>query len=253
MRILAVAFLLAAVGCGTTHHKIALPPPGVLAYQIGGAYSPARNVRIVDRDRGDKPAPGRYNICYVNAFQTQPEENHWWVAHHADVLLRKDGRYVEDPGWPGERILDTSTAEKRREIADIDESWFAGCANKGFQAVEPDNLDSWTRSQGLLSENDNKAMARLLIRAAHKHYLAIAQKNTPELQLNFDFAIAEECQVYNECRDYMKRYGRRVYEIEYAPNYFRQACRDHGAQLSVLLRDRDVLPRGKSGYRSETC
>lgn len=254
MRILAVAFLLAAVGCGTTHRKIALPPPdGVFDYQIGGAYSPAQNVRIVDRDRGDKPVPGRYNICYVNAFQTQPEENHWWVRQHADLLLRKNGRYVEDPGWPGERILDTSTPKKRKQIAKINGSWFAGCAKKGFQAVEPDNLDSWTRSKGRLSENDNRAMARLLIEEAHTHHLAIAQKNTPELQLKFDFAIAEECQAYAECGDYMKRYGRRVYEIEYAPKYFRAACRDHGKQISILLRDRDVLPRGKPGYRNETC
>lgn len=257
MRFLAVALLLAAAGCGTTHRAVALPPAGgIFDYQIGGAYPPARNVRIVDRDRGDNPVSGRYNICYVNAFQTQPDENGWWVKHHADLLLRKNGKYVEDPGWPGERILNTSTAKKRREIAKIDESWFAGCATKGFQAVEPDNLDSWTRSKGLLTKNDNAALARQLISAAHQHHLAIAQKNTPELHLTFDFAIAEECQVYAECGDYLRRYGRRVYEIEYTDNpitYFRQACRDHGSEISVLLRDRDVVARGKPGYRNETC
>jgi hypothetical protein len=254
MRLLAAALLLAAIGCGTTHHPIALPPAdGVFDYQIGGAYSPAKNVRIVDRDRGDKPASGRYNICYVNAFQTQPAENAWWVRRHADLLLRKNGKYVEDPGWPGERILDTSTPERRKEIADIDGSWFAGCAEKGFQAVEPDNLDSWTRSTGSLSQNDNAALARLLISAAHRHRLAIAQKNTSELRVKFDFAIAEECQVYDECGDYTKKYGRRVYEIEYAPKYFRRACQDHGRKISVLLRDRDVVASGKPGYRNETC
>jgi hypothetical protein len=43
-------------------------------YQIGGAHTPPSGVRVVSRDRSSAPAPGLYNICYVNAFHAQPEE-----------------------------------------------------------------------------------------------------------------------------------------------------------------------------------
>ncbi len=44
-------------------------------YQIGGPYSPAKDVATVIRDRHAKPAVGAYNVCYINAFQTQPNDS----------------------------------------------------------------------------------------------------------------------------------------------------------------------------------
>jgi len=238
------------------------PPPanGVFDYQIGGAYPPAAAVRIVDRDRNDPAVPGRYNICYVNAFQTQAGESGWWKANHADLLLRgSGGGYVEDRGWPGELLLDLSTAPKRAAVTSIVDGWFAGCAAKGFQAVEPDNLDSWTRSKGLLTKAHAVAYARLLTAAAHARRLAIAQKNTTELGLaartdiGFDFAIAESCATYDECDDYMAVYGNAVFEVEYSTNDYQRACQNHGSRISVILRDHDVAPAGHVGYHYEHC
>src|SRR5262249_21613009 len=148
--------------------------------------------------------------------------NPWWQSRHGALLLKgKNGRYVEDPDWPGERMLDFSTPARRTELAAIVGGWFAGCADDGYQAVEPDNLDSWTRSGGRLSQSAAAPYARLLVEAAHAHGLAIAQKNTVELSqagIGFDFAIAEECAVYDECGDYLAAYGPQVYEIEYTDN-----------------------------------
>ncbi|MEU3955806.1 endo alpha-1,4 polygalactosaminidase, partial [Streptomyces achromogenes] len=60
---------------------VRLPPKGAgFDYQIGGAYPPPKGVRVVSRDRSDSPAPGLYNICYVNAFQAQPAERSSWPA-----------------------------------------------------------------------------------------------------------------------------------------------------------------------------
>jgi hypothetical protein len=216
----------------------------------------------VDRDHHQSPVAGRYNICYVNGFQTQPEENSWWVANHPDLLLRDGGRYVEDPGWPGERVLDVTTPARRAAIAGVLDGWFADCAGKGFQAVEPDNLDSWTRSHHLVSQADAVAMARLLVARAHARGLAVAQKNAPELgsagrtAVGFDFAIAEECSVYAECSNYLAVYGSLVYEIEYTDNgidAFRKACADHGGKISILLRDRYVSPVGNPAYHNQSC
>ena len=243
---------------------VALPPVGAgFDYQLGGDYPLPAGVSVVSRDWHDgHAAPGAYNVCYINAFQAQPgSEGASWRRRHPRLLLRRHGRYVVDRDW-GETLFDTSTAGKRRALAAIIGRWIDGCARKGFQAVEPDNLDSWTRSRGLLTRADNLAFARRLIARAHARGLAIAQKNTPELgargrAIGFDFAIAEECQAYHECGRYTRAYGNRVYEIEYADNggraAFDAACAARGDRISVTYRDRNVVPRGDRGFVADFC
>lgn len=239
------------------------PANGRADYQLGGAYHPAKGVDIVLRDRLARPARHRYNVCYVNSFQTQPGALRWWRQHHSRVLLRRaDGTLVRDPGWRAEVLFDTSAPRKRRVIARVQRRWYERCARDGYDAVEPDNLDSWTRSRSLLDRSDNIALARRLARIAHRRDLAIAQKNTPQLnrkqrrKVGFDFAVAESCQVYRECGAYTRTYGRRTIEIEYTDGgrrAYRKACRVRGDRISVLLRDRDVVPRGHSRYRYRSC
>ncbi len=242
---------------------VVLPPAnGKFDYQIGGAYTPSADVAVVDRDRNDSPAAGKYNICYVNAFQTQPEEDSWWRNEHPDLLLRDGGIEVTDPNWEGEIVLDTSSDAKRSAILAIVGAWIDACATAGFQAVEPDNLDSWTRSHGLLTQGDNVALATLLAARAHADGLAIAQKNTTELaplraQIGFDFAVVEECQVYDECDEYSAAYGDVWFEIEYPDNgglkNFQDACTARGASISIIYRDRNVVAPGESGYVYQAC
>jgi hypothetical protein len=253
--VVAVAGLLAG-------HGPKAPPAGARpSYQLGGAFTPAAGVGIVDRDRHARPVPGTYSICYVNAYQAQPEELSWWRRRHRRLLLTRGGRPVVDAQWD-EQLLDTSTPAKRTELAAVLGGWIDGCARAGFQAVEPDNLDSWSRSGGLVTRGDNLALARLLIRRAHAAGLAIAQKNAAEVssagrRLGFDFAVAEECQVYGECGAYTGAYGREVIEVEYSDNggakNFLAACRARGSQISLEYRDRDLLPRGAGGYVERWC
>ncbi|WP_030592758.1 endo alpha-1,4 polygalactosaminidase [Streptomyces anulatus] len=227
-------------------------------YQIGGAYTPPAGVRAVSRDRGDRPAEGLYNVCYVNAFQTQPDALDRWQKDHSDLLLRDgDGDLVDDEAW-GEVLLDTSTAGKRARLADIVGGWIDGCAKSGFQAVEPDNLDSFERSDGLLTRAHNAAFAKLLADRAHTAGLAIGQKNTTDLlerreEIGFDFAVAEECGRYDECADYASAYGDRVFVVEYTDGDFAKACSSVGAKVSVVRRDLDVRPAGRPGYVFRTC
>jgi hypothetical protein len=241
-----------------------LPPVNAAAdYQLGGAYPPARRVTLVTRDLTDSPARGIYNICYVNAFQTQPELRSWWLSKHPTLLLRTAaGRIVTDPGWPGEMLLDTSTTAKRSSLASIMGVWFTRCAKVGYRAVEPDNLDSWTRSTGRLTLRENAAYAALLSARAHALGLAIAQKNDTDMlalhsTTKFDFAVTEECQVYAECTAYTRVYGRHVIEIEYADNggraNFANACAARGSSISIVYRDRNLVPRGTRGYTYASC
>jgi hypothetical protein len=260
--VLAAALLSACSSAPSTEDR----PPHVMRptadmdfdYQIGGAYPPPSQVRAVARDRSEKPARGLYNVCYVNAFQAQPDALRWWRGHHPDLLLRDGhGRLVIDEDWD-EALLDLSTADKRARLAKIVGPWIDGCADDGYQAVEPDNLDSYERSHGLLKPADAVAFARLIAERAHAAGLAVGQKNTAELlprhaAVGFDFAVAEECARYDECGAYASAYAGRVFVIEYRAADFTRACRAWGKRLSIVLRDLDVLPAGSKGHVRKAC
>ena len=248
----------------SSRHALVLPPPGAtFDYQLGGPYRPAPGTRIVTRDRSDPPVAGTYNICYVNAFQTQPQESSWWKTHKPDLIVRDgSGRYIQDPGWPGEYLLDTSTADKRARLATIVGGWVDGCAGSGYQAVEADNLDSWTRSKGMLGRAGNVAFVKVLTTWVHRDRLAFGQKNTPELasqsrSLGFDFAVAEECHAYTECGAYTAVYGQRVLNVEYIDNggaaAFHRACKDDHTRMSMVLRDRNLTIPSDPNYVHQLC
>ncbi|MEU4657974.1 endo alpha-1,4 polygalactosaminidase [Streptomyces sp. NPDC023723] len=247
-----------ANGGGAEDGTTVTPPPAHTGfdYQLGGPYPPADGVRVVVRDHTVKPAAGRYNICYVNAFQAQPDAEGDWDA---DLLLRDaDGAVVMDEDW-GEAMLDISTGAKRKRIAERVNGWIDGCAAKGYDAVEPDNYDSYTRApRGLLSAGDAEAFLTLLAGHAHAAGLAIGQKNTPQLagdreRVGLDFAVAEECGKYAECGDYVDAFGAAVLVIEYDEKGLKAACDGWGDEISIVRRDLDVLPGGRSGHVRETC
>jgi hypothetical protein len=229
-------------------------------YQLGADYAPAAGVQIVGRDRSAQPADGLYSICYVNGFQTQPGEVDLWPG---DVLLRtSDGEPVIDPDWPDEVILDTSTAEKRAEIVELVGPWIEGCAASGFQAVEFDNLDTFTRTDGALTLADNLALATAFVDVAHGAGLAAGQKNAAEYaeQLHggagFDFAVTEECAAYEECGGYADVYGSAVVDIEYTdalPRPFDEMCADDDSPASMVLRDRLLSTPDDVDYAFATC
>ena len=249
-------------GASGTAPRVVRPPVDAPAdYQLGGAYPPAAGVRVVVRDRRARPT-GRYDVCYVNAFQTQPGELRWWRTQHPALLLRRAGKLVRDPGWPDEVLLDTSTAAKRRSLAAVLGRWVSGCAHAGFDGLEPDNLDSWQRSRHRLTRTDNLDLARRLVARAHEDGLAVAQKNTAELtsvevaRVGFDFAVAEDCAVYAECGSYARLYGDHVLEIEYVDSgrpRFDRACAARGDRWSIVYRDRDLVPAGQRGHVRASC
>jgi hypothetical protein len=239
-----------------------LPPQGGLYdSQLGGAYEPPPGTTIVSRDREDDPAPGLYNICYINAFQTQPQDSQWWQDHHPDLLLRRDGVPIEDANWSGEFLLDTGTEAKRQALLPIVSQWIEECAAKGYDAIEADNLDTYSRSNGALTIEDNLAFAEAFIAAARDAGLAAAQKNGVELgsrgqDAGFTFAITESCAVYDECGAYIDVYGRHVLDIEYTDTdqrHFANACSRYGDLISIILRDRDLTKPGDRAYAHAAC
>lgn len=258
-RLLALLTLVALPAHGADH---VLPPAGGrYDSQLGGAYPPPPGTAIISRDHADAPAPGLYNICYINAFQTQPQDTHWWLANHPALLLMQDGKPVEDANWPGELLFDTSTQSKRDALLAIVSAWIDDCARNGFDAIEADNLDTYSRSGGALSIAGNLAFARAFAAHAHALGLAVAQKNGLELgprgpQAGFDFAIVESCQVWDECGAYIAQYGDHVLAIEYTdtdPRHFEAACARYGANISVILRDRNLTTPAEAAYLYQAC
>ncbi|WP_410590488.1 endo alpha-1,4 polygalactosaminidase [Amycolatopsis sp. lyj-23] len=235
---------------------VTLPPQAAgFDYQIGGAYTPPSGVQIVSRDVSAAPASGKYNICYLNAFQAQQGADGDWPA---DLLLRdSSGAKVVDPDWQ-ETLLDLRTADKRSRVAAKVGSWIDTCAAKGYQAIEPDNYDSYSRSRNLLTASQAQDYIKLLSARAHGKNLAIAQKNTPELAANrvangLDFAVTEECGEYEECADYAGPFGNRVVDVEYTASGMSKACPEWKTRISIVRRDLYVVPQGTSGYVRKTC
>jgi hypothetical protein len=238
-------------------HTLTLPPAGGdFDYQLGGAYTLPDGVSVVSRDRSETPLPDVYSICYLNAFQTQPDAN-WSGARDTLILRDRRGTKLRDPDWPDEYFLDISVATKRSALVAIVGGWIRECAAKGFDAVELDNLDSFSRSNGLLSVDDTLAYAQELLAVAHASRLGVAQKNTAERSAlfhdaGFDFAIAEQCYQYEgDCELYTAEYGARVFDVEYSSAAFERGCRAASPPWPIL-RDKDVVPPGP-GYLRRSC
>ena len=241
-----LALLVALVAGPSYAATVTLPPTGVdWDYQLGGARPVPAHVGIVERDRRAAPVSGAYNICYVNGFQTQTNERHFWHRHWS-LVLKRDGRPVVDSVW-GEWLLDLRTPAKRAALARIMGRWTTGCAHHGFDAVEYDNLDSFSRSHHLLTTADSRRYASLLVARAHRAGLAVAQKNRAAwdgTQVGFDFAIAEQCGQYRECTSYVDHYGAHVLAVEYGDKAFARACRTVGNEIAVVRRDVDLTTHG---------
>ncbi|WP_228282591.1 endo alpha-1,4 polygalactosaminidase [Brevibacterium atlanticum] len=262
---------------GGSTEAITLPPTsGVFDYQLGGAYdelpvdsgqsttTAGTRIDVVVRDGHVDPLPGAYSVCYVNGFQTQPDEAEDW-ADDEDVLLHDgDGNLVVDPDWPDEHIFDPSTKHARTIILDRLGEVIDGCADRGYAAVEIDNLDIAQRFDAIDSDGVN-ALARSYVERAHQAGLAIAQKNSAEItrtahhELGFDFAVTEECAAFAECDVYTEVYGDHVLGIEYPDSLaeagldFSEVCDLSDRAPLAILRDRELVAAGESGHRYEAC
>jgi Glycoside-hydrolase family GH114 len=247
----------------------ALPANAPADYQIGGDYEPPIGVEVVVRDWfSGSPLADGYSICYVNAFQTQDDSDD---VHRPDERSQWPGELVlselgDDPNWPGEYLIDIGTSERRETAAAWVGQMIQTCAAKGFDAVEFDNLDSWTRFDGTpvaddvpFGEADAEAYATLLTAAAHARGMVSAQKNAVELtgatadRIGFDFLIVENCGEHAECDDAAEQYGDQVLAVEYEEAGFLAACDVIGGRSSVVLRDLELSRSDSREYAYDEC
>jgi len=225
-RLLALAMPMAVVAgaCGDTSSDAARrpprPPDAQWQYQLQDPIDRANPAKVFDVDGVETPRAtvralkreGRYVVCY---FSAGTYESFRSDSRRFPTSIR--GRPVE--GFGNERWLDIRRLDL---IAPVLRARMRACARKGFDAVEPDNVDGYDNQTGFpLRRSDALRFTRWLARTAHRLGLGVGLKNSANLVSalapRFDFAVVEQCLQYDECERYRPfvRRGKPVYEVEY--------------------------------------
>ena len=162
---------------------------------------------------------GRKAVCYMSAGSW---EN--WRPDANTFPATVKGRNLD--GWPGEKWLDIRNLAV---LGPILEARMDLCKAKGFDAIEPDNVDGYANKTGFpLTYADQIVFNTFLATAAHARGLSVGLKNdldqVRDLQPLFDWALNEECFRYKECAaltPFVKA-GKAVFHVEYkaAPETF---------------------------------
>ena len=133
-------------------------------------------------------------------------------------------------GWPGEKWLDIRRIDL---LAPIMRARLDLCKMKGFDAVEPDNIEVYDNDTGFaITYADQLAYARWLSEEAHARGLAIGLKNAADMVADalpfFDFFITEDCFVQGWYRQVLPfiAAGKAVFAAEYTDTGvdFQAAC-----------------------------
>jgi hypothetical protein len=197
------------------------PGPGTSSWQIQfqGRVDTSVQARFFDID-GDESAKtvralkrrGRKVACYVNAgawenFRTDKD------AYPSEVL---GARYE---GFPEERWLDIRRIDL---LAPILGARIDACRAKGFDGVDPDNLNGFENKTGFpLTAADQLRFNAWLANEVHARGLSIGLKNdgtqSAILAPYFDWVIVEECIEQRNCSEYapFTRAGKAIFAIEY--------------------------------------
>jgi hypothetical protein len=202
--IAAIAACLCALvaGAGSAAARTRWRPPAHLTWywQLQGRVR-VENVAASDIDGFDNGAAevarlharGQHVICYVDVGS--------WERWRPDAARFPHAALGRPNGWPGERWLDV---RRLAALEPIMSARFAMCARKGFDAVEPDNMDGFENPTGFrITGAQQLAYDRWVARAVHRLGMAVLQKNDPEqaanLEPSFDGVLDEQCNQYHEC------------------------------------------------------
>ncbi|MFF2011424.1 endo alpha-1,4 polygalactosaminidase [Streptomyces sp. NPDC058195] len=209
-------------------------------WQLSGPLDPAVDVPVYDIDGFDHGTAavdglhrrGRKVICYLSTGA--------WEEFRPDAGKFPARVLGRGNGWKGERWLDI----RRTDVLEpLMEKRIAMCARKGFDAVEPDNMDGYRNRTGFpLTAADQLRYNRLIAEIAHRHGLAVGLKNDlgqiPELEPDFDFAVNEQCAQYGECAKLSPfvKAGKAVFHVEYELPVTRFCGQSRRLGLSSLLK-----------------
>jgi hypothetical protein len=181
---------------------------------------------------------GRRVMCYVDVGT--------WENWRPDadkfpkkVLGERDG------GWKGERWLDI---RDRSILEPIMRHRLDLCKRKGFDGVDPDNLDGFQNDTGFpLTSDEQLDYDTWVARAAHARGLTADQKGdngqVKDLANVYDFAVVEQCYVQGWCHqfDVYTKSDRLVVDVEYYRN--KQRFRKNNCPEAARHHDTAILKR----------
>ncbi len=175
-------------------------------YDIDWEMNSAKTVRQLH-------AMNKSVICYVDvgAYET----------YRADAKkFPKAVRGNPDSHWEGSYWLDIRRLEV---LIPIMRARFQVCKDKGFDAIEPDEVDGYANDSGFkLSYNDQLTYNRAIADLAHSMGMSVGLKGDIEqvrdLWKHFDWTLNEQCYEFEEC-DALTKYfianGKAVFHVEY--------------------------------------
>jgi hypothetical protein len=181
--------------------NVAIP---VAAYDVDGFETSAAEVASLH-------AQGRHVICYIDVGTAE--------NFRPDYSSFPRSALGHSNGWPGEKWLDI---RRLSAIEPIMQARFQMCREKGFDAVEPDNIEAFSNKSGFpITSEDQLAFNEWVAEAVHSLGMAVLQKNDGEqadqLEPYFDGALTEQCNQYSECSDFTPylHAGKPVIDAEY--------------------------------------
>ncbi len=188
-------------------------------------------------------AQGRKVICYISVGSWED-----WRSDAGDFPDEVLGNDYE--GWAGEKWLDIREIDL---LAPIMRARFDECKAKGFDGIEPDNIDGYTNDTGFdLDYQDQLNYNIWLANEAHERGLSIGLKNddgqVADLLLYFDWALTEDCFDGDWCTE-MSPFitaGKPVFAAEYTDQFStdqfsNQVCpQAETMNFSAILKERDL-------------
>jgi len=188
-------------------------------------------------------AHGRKAICYLSAGSFER-----WRPDAGRFPAEVIGK--DYPGWPGEKWLDIRRLDL---LAPILRARLDLCKAKGFDGVEPDNVDGYQTNTGFaLRPADQLRFNRWLAAEAHARGLSVGLKNdgdqVAELVRDFDWALTEACFAEGWCQNDrpFAAAGKPVFMVEYSeqtrPDRFSTAVCPAAARMgfTALLKRREL-------------
>jgi hypothetical protein len=177
----------------------------VAAYDIDGFETTAAEVAALH-------AQGKHVICYMDVGTS---EN--FRPDFASFPTAVEG---SSNGWPGEKWLDVRNLSALEPIMT---ARFQMCKEKGFDAVEPDNMDGYENSTGFpITAAQQVTYDTWVAGEVHALGMSVFQKNdgeqTAQLVSHFDGALDEQCNQYKECGNFQAYLsaGKPVLNAEYS-------------------------------------
>lgn len=206
-----------------TDQSIWIPSPGTTwQWQLAGTIDLTVEAEVFDIDGFEASAAlvaeihdkGSRVICYISVGSWED-----WRPDAGDFPESVKGK---SNGWPGELWLDIRQLDI---LGPVMESRLDMCRDKGFDAVEPDNIDAQSNDTGFpISYSDQIAYNTWLSEQVHARGMSIGLKNGAALVTDlvdlFDWALTEECYNYDECAAFSPfvAANKAVFHTEYQHN-----------------------------------